>query len=108
MCHPTGRTPGRLGDRRDGAGDALPLDVLAHAGVALPSPAVRGHLVTARDRVAGKLRRPLDRASAGADRRLDAVRVEHVHDAPPSSARAIFEMAVEAGSGRPSSRCSTS
>ena len=91
----------RLGDRGDGAGDALALDFLAHAGVALPSPAMRGDFMPARDRVPRELRRALDRAAAGADRRLDAVASKHVHHAPPSGARAIFEMAVEAEVGQP-------
>ena len=49
-----------------------------------------------RNGVARKFGRALDGASARADRRLCALRVEGVHDPPPSRTRAIFEMAVQA------------
>jgi len=58
---------------------------------------MRRDFVPTRNRVAGKLRRALDRAPARADRHFDAMRVEQVHDAPPRRPRAILEMAFDAG-----------
>src|ERR1700733_6542158 len=89
----------RRGDRRHRARNAISLFGLAHAGVAFPSPSVGGDLVATRNGVARKFGRALDGASASADRRLCAMRVEGFHDPPPSRARAIFEMAVEAEIG---------
>src|SRR5438128_9290800 len=88
--------PGGLRDRRDSTGDGLALGRLPHSGVALPTPPMRRDFVPARNRIAGKLGRPLDRASAGTDRRFDIVGVEQVHDTPPRRARAVFEMALDA------------
>ena len=47
--------------------------------------------------IAREIGRALDRTPAGADGDLHAVRVEQVHDAPPRGARAVLEMAVDAG-----------
>ena len=45
-------------------------------------------------RVRGQHRQALDGLSAGADRRFRAVLLQHVHDAPPPGAAAVFEMGV--------------
>src|SRR4029077_549218 len=60
-------------------------------------PAVRGDLVATGDCVAREFRRALDGAPARADCRFGLVCVEQLHNSPPASARAIFEMAIDAG-----------
>src|SRR4051794_25017838 len=62
----------------------------------LPTPAMRRDFVPTRHRVAGKLRRALDRAPARADRYFDTMRIEQIHDAPPGRTRAVLEMALDA------------
>ena len=93
------RDPGRLADRGDGLGDGATFDLLAHAGVALPAPAVTGDLVTQVDRLAREPRRALDRASAGVDGRDRAALGERRRDPPPARPRPIFEVRILAEVG---------
>jgi hypothetical protein len=51
------------------------------------------------DRIPRERGRALNGAPTGADGRFDAIGVEQIHDPPPAGARAIFEMAFDAGVG---------
>jgi hypothetical protein len=88
---------GRALDRGDGARDAAALLGLVEPIMAFPSPSVRRNLVPAADGIASQHRQPLDSSPGGADRRLDVVALEKVHDAPPAGAGAVLEMAVDGG-----------
>ena len=67
--------------------------------MALPAPAMRRDFVAALNRVACQSRRTLYRSTAGAHCDFAAKSIEQIHQPPPTSARAIFEMALDAWIG---------
>ncbi len=56
---------------------------------------MRRDLVPAPHRILGQQWQALDGSPRGADGRLRAVPLQHIHDAPPAGAAAVFEMAVD-------------
>src|SRR5579872_3823937 len=79
----------RLADGRHGLGDGAALLSFAHPGMALPPPAMTGHLVSLLDRLARQPWRTVDRAAAGVQRRYGLVLRQRRGDTPPASADPI-------------------